>query len=71
MGSLIPKRMHAKMLREKGIIVIRLKSDAEVANLWNGMNKSIRMTKVPHLDRVIEDVNKYYYKRWRLSLGNI
>ena len=59
------------MLREKGIIVIRLKSDAEVANLWNGMNKSIRMTKVPHLDRVIEDVNKYYYKRWRLSLGNI
>jgi hypothetical protein len=37
-----------------------LKNDEEVANIWNGMSRSIRLTKVPFMDKVIEDVNKYH-----------
>ncbi|ESR40749.1 hypothetical protein CICLE_v10027364mg [Citrus x clementina] len=62
MNGIIDTEEDAKLLREKG-------SDAGVANLWNGMNKSIKMTKVPRLDRVIEDVNKYYYNRWKVKFG--
>ncbi|KAJ4718555.1 Plant protein of unknown function (DUF247) [Melia azedarach] len=60
----------SKLLREKGIISSRLKSDSDVANLWNGMSKPISLTKVPHLDKVIVDVNKYYSNRWKIKLGN-
>ncbi|GAY66942.1 hypothetical protein CUMW_252810 [Citrus unshiu] len=62
MNGIIDTEEDAKLLREKG-------SDAGVANLWNGMNKSIKMTKVPRSDRVIEDVNKYYYNRWKVKFG--
>lgn len=56
-----------KLLKEKGIILNHLNSDAEVAKLWNGMSKSIKLTKVPFLDKVIEDVNKHYSCRWRVK----
>lgn len=69
MNEIIDTEEDAKLLRDNGVIVNRLKSDAEVANLWNGMNKSIKMTKVPHFDRVTEDVNKYYYNRWKVKFG--
>ncbi|KAJ4718548.1 Plant protein of unknown function (DUF247) [Melia azedarach] len=67
MNGIIDTEEDVKLLREKGIILNRLKSDAEVANLWNGMNKSVRLTKVQHLDKVIEDVNKYYNSRWKVK----
>ncbi|KAJ4718546.1 Plant protein of unknown function (DUF247), partial [Melia azedarach] len=70
MNGIIDTAEDVKLLREKGIILNRLKSDADVANLWNGMSKSIRLTKVPHLDKVIEDVNKYYSNRWKIKLRN-
>ncbi|KAJ4718556.1 Plant protein of unknown function (DUF247) [Melia azedarach] len=70
MNGIIDTAEDAKLLREKGIISNRLKSDAEVANLWNGMSKSIRLTKVPQLDKVIEDVNKYYSNRWKIKFRN-
>ncbi|KAG8388254.1 hypothetical protein BUALT_Bualt02G0106600 [Buddleja alternifolia] len=69
MNGIIDTEDDAKFLRENGIIVNRLKSDEEVANLWNGMSKSIRLTKVPFLDKVIEDVNKFYTRRWRVKLA--
>ncbi|KAG2389910.1 putative UPF0481 protein [Vigna angularis] len=53
----------AKILREKGIILNHLKSDEEVATLWNGMTKSFKLTRVPFLDKVIEDVNRHYNGR--------
>ncbi|KAM7483600.1 hypothetical protein LguiB_008183 [Lonicera macranthoides] len=68
MNGIIDTDEDAKLLREKGIISNRLKSDEEVANLWNGMNKCIRLTKVPFLDKVIEDVNIYYNGRWTVKL---
>ncbi|XP_061344250.1 putative UPF0481 protein At3g02645 [Gastrolobium bilobum] len=63
MNGIIDSEEDAKILREKGVILNHLKSDEEVANLWNGMSKSIKLTRVPFLDKVIEDVNKHYNGR--------
>ena len=71
MNGIIDTEEDAKILRERGIILNRLKSDEEVANLWNGMSKSIRLTKVPFLDKVIEDVNKYHGSRWQVKAGKV
>ncbi|CAK7328365.1 unnamed protein product [Dovyalis caffra] len=62
MNGIIDTEEDVRLLRERGIIFNHLKSDQDVANLWNGMSKckSIRLTKAPCLDKVIEDVNKYY-----------
>ncbi|KAL5576077.1 hypothetical protein UlMin_017776 [Ulmus minor] len=68
MNGIIDTEEDVKLLRAKGIILNRLKSDEEVANLWNGMSKSIRLTKVPFLDKVIEDVNKYHDGRWKVKV---
>lgn len=69
MNGIIDTGEDAKFLRERGIILNRLNSDEKVAELWNGMSKSIRLTKVPFLDKVIEDVNKYYSGRWKVKAG--
>ena len=69
MNGIIDTEEDVKTLRERGIILNRLKSDGEVASLWNGMSKSIRLTKVPFLDKVIEDVNMYYSGKWRVKVG--
>ncbi|KAJ8755152.1 hypothetical protein K2173_018950 [Erythroxylum novogranatense] len=69
MNGIIDTAEDVKLLREKGIIMNHMKSDEEVANLWNGMSKSIRLTRVPFLDKVIEDVNKHYNGCWKVKLG--
>ncbi|XWS19127.1 hypothetical protein CRYUN_Cryun32bG0105000 [Craigia yunnanensis] len=58
MNGIIDTEEDVKLLRERGIILNHLKSDEEAADLWNGMSKSIRLTQVPFLDKVIEDVNR-------------
>ncbi|KAJ1435409.1 hypothetical protein SESBI_04914 [Sesbania bispinosa] len=63
MNGIIDSEEDARILREKGVILNHLKSDEEVANLWNGMSKSIKLTRVPFLDKVIEDVNLHYNGR--------
>ncbi|CAL8133136.1 unnamed protein product [Prunus armeniaca] len=68
MNGIIDTEEDVKLLREKSIILNHLKSDEEVANVWNGMSKSIRLTKVPFLDKTIEDVNKYYNGRWKIKM---
>lgn len=70
MNGIIDTEEDAKLLREKGIILNRMKSDKEVANLWNGMSRSVRLTKVPFLDQVIEDVNNYYNGKWSVRIGS-
>ncbi|KAL5715318.1 hypothetical protein ACHQM5_017153 [Ranunculus cassubicifolius] len=70
MNGIIDTEEDAKLLREKGIVMNYLKSDAEVADLWNGMSKSVRLTRVPCLDKAIEDVNKYYSGRWKIKIRN-
>ncbi|KAK6915102.1 Protein of unknown function DUF247, plant [Dillenia turbinata] len=66
MAGIIDTEDDLKLLREKGIVVNRLKKDAEATNIWNGMNKSIKLNKVEKLDKVIENVNKYYANRWKI-----
>ncbi|KAG7998137.1 hypothetical protein I3843_01G243300 [Carya illinoinensis] len=70
MNGIIDTEEDVKALRARGIILNRLKSDEEVTNLCNGMSKSIRLTKVPFLDKVIEDVNKHHSRRWIVKAGN-
>ncbi|KAJ4951542.1 hypothetical protein NE237_028374 [Protea cynaroides] len=67
MNDIIDTEQDVELLRTRGIVLNHLRSDQEVADLWNGMNKSVRLTKVPFLDKVIEDVNKYYNGRWNVK----
>ncbi|KAL8042944.1 hypothetical protein ABFX02_09G085900 [Erythranthe guttata] len=69
MNGIIDTDADARFLCEKGIIVNHLKSEKEVAEMWNGMSKSVKLTKVPSLDKVIGDVNKYYNGRWKVKFG--
>ncbi|XP_028090257.1 putative UPF0481 protein At3g02645 [Camellia sinensis] len=57
----------AKLLREKKIIINRLKSDDEVLQLFNSINKSIQLTHVPYVDKAIEDVNRFFYNSRRVQ----
>ncbi|PWA59585.1 hypothetical protein CTI12_AA369770 [Artemisia annua] len=70
MNGIIDTEEDAKYLRERGIVVNQLKSDQEVADLWNGMSKSVKLTEVPKMDKVIEDVNKRYAQTWRVKVEN-
>ncbi|KAJ0984799.1 hypothetical protein J5N97_003155 [Dioscorea zingiberensis] len=67
MNGIIDTDEDVKLLRERGIILNRMKSDDEVAKLWNSMSRSVRLTRVPFLDKVIEDVNRYHNSRWRVK----
>ncbi|KAK8641740.1 hypothetical protein V6N13_011118 [Hibiscus sabdariffa] len=71
MNGIIDTEEDVKVLREKGVILNHLKSDVEAADLWNGMSKSIRLTKVPFLDKTIEEVNKYHNGRWNIKAKNM
>ncbi|XP_020218113.1 putative UPF0481 protein At3g02645 [Cajanus cajan] len=68
MNGIIDTEKDAMILRDKGVILNHLKSDEEVANLWNGMSKSIKLTRVPFLDKVIEDVNQHYNGRMNIKV---
>ncbi|KAK1287980.1 putative UPF0481 protein [Acorus calamus] len=70
MNGIIDTEEDVKLLRRSGVLFNRLKSDEEVAKLWNGMAKSVRLTKVGFMDKVIEDVNRYYNGGGRLRLGS-
>ncbi|XP_024972095.1 putative UPF0481 protein At3g02645 [Cynara cardunculus var. scolymus] len=69
MNGIIDTKEDAKVLMDCKIVFNHLKSEKEVADLWNGMSKCVKMTKVPFLDKVIEEVNKRYNRTWRVKLG--
>ncbi|KAM3711352.1 hypothetical protein ACJW30_01G102600 [Castanea mollissima] len=71
MSGIIDTEEDVKILREAGIILNRLKSDEEVAMLWNGMTKSVRVTKVPILDKAIEAANACYSGCWRNKMTGV
>ncbi|PNT60769.1 hypothetical protein BRADI_5g04610v3, partial [Brachypodium distachyon] len=68
MNGIIDTGEDARLLRERGIIVNHLKSDQQVAELWNGMTRSVRLTKVPALDRVIDQLNRHYGSCWKVRI---
>ncbi|CAN7075927.1 unnamed protein product [Brassica oleracea var. botrytis] len=69
MNGIIDSEEDVRLLREQGVLVSRLKSDDEAAEMWNGMSKSVRLTRVGFLDKTIEDVNRYYTGRWKVKIG--
>lgn len=66
-NGIIDTEDDVKLLRQKGIILNRMKNDEEVAKLWNGMSRSVRLTKVAFIDKVLVDVNKFYNTRWSVK----
>jgi hypothetical protein len=66
MNGIIDSKEDVRLLREKGIISSHLKRDKEIARLWNSMGRCVNLTKVEFLDRVIEDVNTYYNRKWKV-----
>ncbi|KAM3228046.1 hypothetical protein ACQJBY_059650 [Aegilops geniculata] len=82
MNGIIDTPKDVKILRECGIIFNTMKSDKEAADMWNGMCRAVRPSKVPLLDSVIRDVNahrnrraavkarrflkRYVFRSWRL-----
>ncbi|XP_051148024.1 putative UPF0481 protein At3g02645 [Andrographis paniculata] len=71
MNGIIDTEGDVAILCRKGIIINHLKSEKEVAELWNGMSKSIRLTKVAALDRAIAEVNRYYGGRFRVKCKKV
>ncbi|KAL5559739.1 hypothetical protein UlMin_035950 [Ulmus minor] len=71
MNGIIDKEEDVRILRECGIVLNRLKSDKEVANLFNGMTKSVKITKVSIVDKAIEDANGYYSASWTVKKKGI
>ncbi|OEL36786.1 putative UPF0481 protein [Dichanthelium oligosanthes] len=67
MNGIIDTDDDVALLRRRGVVLNRMKSDGEVAKLWNGMTRSVRLTKVAFMDRAVEEVNRYYNSRWRVK----
>ncbi|RWR91052.1 putative UPF0481 protein [Cinnamomum micranthum f. kanehirae] len=71
MNGIIDTEEDVLLLREARIISNQLKSDMEVANLWNGMSKSVKSTEVPVLDDAIKSINAYYSSQLKVKAGRI
>uniref|UniRef100_A0ACD5Y175 Uncharacterized protein n=1 Tax=Avena sativa TaxID=4498 RepID=A0ACD5Y175_AVESA len=67
MNGIIDGDGDVALLRQRGVVLNRMKSDGEVTELWNGMSRSTRLTKVPAVDRAVEEMNRYYNGRWRVK----
>uniref|UniRef100_A0ACD5ZQD6 Uncharacterized protein n=1 Tax=Avena sativa TaxID=4498 RepID=A0ACD5ZQD6_AVESA len=67
MNGIIDTDEDVALLRHRGVVLNRMKSDGEVTKLWNGMSRSVRLTKVPGMDQAVEEVNRYYNGRWRVK----
>lgn len=67
MNGIIDTAEDVRLLRERGIIVSYLKSDDAVAQLWNGMSRSIRLSRIDSMDKAIRDVNEYFNNKTRVK----
>ncbi|KAK1609080.1 hypothetical protein QYE76_032753 [Lolium multiflorum] len=63
MNGIIDTAKDVKILRECGIIFNGMKSDKEAADMWNGMCRAVRPSKVPLMDGVIREVNAHRNRR--------
>ncbi|XP_021741375.1 putative UPF0481 protein At3g02645 [Chenopodium quinoa] len=71
MNGIVDTAKDAGILRKSNIIISRLGSNAEVADLWNGMTKDIRLTTVPFIDKAVEDANAYYNNTFKRKFHKI
>ncbi|KAF7088629.1 hypothetical protein CFC21_091715 [Triticum aestivum] len=68
MNGIVDTDDDVALLRKRGIVLNHMKKrDSEGANPCNGMSRSVQHSKVPTMDKVIEDVNRYYDGRWRVK----
>uniref|UniRef100_A0A0D3GDG1 Uncharacterized protein n=1 Tax=Oryza barthii TaxID=65489 RepID=A0A0D3GDG1_9ORYZ len=67
MNGIIDTGEDVAALRRRGVVLNRMKSDGEAARLWNGMSRSVRLTKVAAMDAAVEGVNRYHGARWRVK----
>ncbi|GJN12349.1 hypothetical protein PR202_ga30620 [Eleusine coracana subsp. coracana] len=63
MNGVVDAPEDVKILRRAGVVVNQLKSDKEAADMWNGMCRAARLSRVPRLDAVIREVNAYRSRR--------
>ncbi|CAO2210024.1 unnamed protein product [Urochloa humidicola] len=63
MNGIIDTARDAKILVQSGVVVNHLKSDKEAADMWNGMCRATRLSKVPRLDATIREVNAHRSRR--------
>ncbi|RCV29884.1 hypothetical protein SETIT_6G049200v2 [Setaria italica] len=63
MNGIIDTARDVKILRQGGVVVNQLKSDREAADMWNGMCRATRLSKVPRLDAAIREVNAHRSRR--------
>uniref|UniRef100_A0A0E0LRN8 Uncharacterized protein n=1 Tax=Oryza punctata TaxID=4537 RepID=A0A0E0LRN8_ORYPU len=68
MNGIIDTAKDVKILRQSGVVVNRMKSDGEAAEMWNGMCRATRLSKVPRLDGVIRAVNAHRSRRATVRL---
>ncbi|XP_074578163.1 putative UPF0481 protein At3g02645 [Curcuma longa] len=65
MNGIIDTKEDVRLLRQAGVVERRrMKSDEEVARVWNGMERSARAARAGEMDRVIAEVNAYYEGLW-------
>uniref|UniRef100_A0A0D3GWQ1 Uncharacterized protein n=1 Tax=Oryza barthii TaxID=65489 RepID=A0A0D3GWQ1_9ORYZ len=68
MNGIIDTAKDVKILRQSGVVVNRMKSDGEAAEMWNGMCRATRLSRVPRLDGVIRAVNEHRSRRAAVRL---
>uniref|UniRef100_A0A0D9WMI5 Uncharacterized protein n=1 Tax=Leersia perrieri TaxID=77586 RepID=A0A0D9WMI5_9ORYZ len=67
MNGIIDADEDVAELRRRGVVMNRMKSDGEAARLWNGMSRSVRLSRVGFMDAAVEEVNRFYDGRWRVK----
>ncbi|KAJ0074878.1 hypothetical protein Patl1_34660 [Pistacia atlantica] len=71
MNGIIDTAGDVKLLKERGLIRNKMKSDEEAASMWNTMSRSLRKKKVKDLDAEIKSVNEYYNGKWKIKAKKI
>lgn len=71
MNGIVDAAEDVRRLREAGVVCNYMKSDSEAAELWNGMSRSMQLTRVPSIDDAIRELNQYYHRRWRVKVGKL
>ncbi|KAK3145257.1 hypothetical protein QOZ80_4AG0326360 [Eleusine coracana subsp. coracana] len=82
LNGVIDTAKDVKILKQSGVVVNQMKSNKEAAEMWNGMCRATRISKVPRLDGVIRAVNdhrnrtamvrarkllkKYVFRSWKI-----
>ncbi|XP_052199873.1 putative UPF0481 protein At3g02645 [Diospyros lotus] len=69
-NGIIDTAQDAIWLREKGIVLNSLKSDQDVADLFNGLSKPIRLSHYNSIDKAIKEVNEYYNNTRKVRVYN-